>query len=125
LRLFQKIHDALHGGADGPPPLKALDPGQQAPVPVRTRMGTPADLAIVLDARAHRLQRGDDWRSSLTTLLALMDLADTPANRETLAHDLNLDIAGQDDAKAGAALHAALIQRLAENGAATTQDFYK
>ncbi|HEY0647191.1 DUF3597 family protein [Phenylobacterium sp.] len=117
MRLLQKIYDTLHGGADGPPPLKALDPERAVPVPVRTRMGTPADLAMILDERAARTGVGGNWRDSLSALLALAGLDDTDANRAHLAEDLNVDVSGLDATKADAALHAALIQRMADDDA--------
>lgn len=125
MRLLQRIYDALHGGADGPPPLKALSPDGPPPVPVRTRMGTPADVAMILDARARRTGHGGGWPESLTELLGLLDLADTAAERQALSEELNIDLSGLEGADTDAVLHAALIQRLADNDAVAPQDFFK
>jgi hypothetical protein len=125
MRLLQTIYDALHGGPDGPPPLHPQDAKQPQPVPLRTRMGTPADVAMILDVRAERLGRGATWRTSLAALLALLDQTDTEAHRADLADELNVAIDGLDAPEAEAALHAALIQRLANNDAIAPQDFFK
>lgn len=125
MRLLQTIYDALHGGPDGPPPLHPQHAGGPQPVPLRTRMGTPADVAMILDARAERYGRGATWRTSLAALLALLDQTDTDAHRAELADELNVDIDGLDAPEAEAALHAALIQRLANNDAIAPQDFFK
>lgn len=125
MRLLQRIYDALHGGADGPPALEPLDASRTPPVPVRTRMGTPADVAMILDERAARTGRGDEWRGSLTALLTLLDLPDTTAQRATLAEDLNVNVADLAPDDAAEALHAALIQRLSDNDALAPQDFFK
>lgn len=124
MNLLQKIYDGLRGGADGPPPLPPRDPDRTPQTPVRTRMGTPADVAIMLDARAERSGRGRDWRESLPALLALVGLEDSEATRRRLAEDLNLDLSAEPD-EADARLHAAFIQRLADNDALAPQDFYK
>lgn len=123
--LFQKIHDALHGGPDGPPELRALSPLGPPPVPLRTRMGTPADVAMILDTRAERLGFGAGWRASLPDLFALLGHENTAERRDDLAIELNIDTSGLSAADADAALHAALIQRVAENGALAPQDFFK
>ncbi|MBL8553467.1 MAG: DUF3597 family protein [Phenylobacterium sp.] len=125
MRLFQTLYDALHGGPDGPPPLHPHEAKEPLPVPLRTRMGTPADVAYILDAKAKRRGRGGGWRESLAELLTLLDHADTPTHRAALADDLNVDISDLAAADAGAALHAALIQRLANNDAIAPQDFFK
>jgi hypothetical protein len=125
MRLLQKIYDTLHGGADGPPELTPRDPDGPPPTPVRTRMATPADVAMILDARARRTGHGGGWRQSLTDLLSLMDLPDTGTQREALAGELNIATDGLDAAEAEAALHAALLQRLADNDAVAPQDFFK
>ena len=124
MRLLQKIHDALHGGADGPPPLPPLHAERAPPTPVRTRMGTPVDVALALDARAARTGQGGEWRGSLPALLAALGVDDTPVQRAELAEDLNLDIS-RAPAEAESRLHAALMQRLAGNDALAPQDFYK
>lgn len=88
-------------------------------------MGTPADVAMVLDTRAERVGFGTGWRTSLTDLMALLGFETTPQRRERLAADLNVDTAGLDPARRDRSLHAALIQRAAENDALAPQDFYK
>ena len=124
MRLLQKIHDALVG-PDGPPPLPPLSPDHMAPTPVRTRMGTPADVAVILDKRAADSGQGEGWRSSLEALFCVLDIDDSPADRAALARDLNVELDGADADDAEAMLHAALMQRLAENDAVAPQDFYK
>jgi hypothetical protein len=123
--MLQKIHDALVGGPEGAPPLKALNPYRTPPVPIRTRMATPPDVAIALDSRAAAKLSGRHWRRSLPALLAVMGVEDTAARRDALAGDLNLDLSGLARADADAALHAALMQRLAQTDVMAPQDFYK
>ena len=125
MRLMQKIYDTLRGGADGPPPLPPLHADRTPPTPVRTRMGTPADVALLLDAHAKRTGRGGPWRESLGALLAAVDVVDSAERRDELAEDLNVDVSDANPAEAEAMLHAALIQRLADNDALAPQDFYK
>lgn len=125
MRILQKIHDALSGGPEGAPPLKPLSSAHTPPVPIRTRMATPPDVALTLDNRAAAKLAGRNWRGSLPELLAVMDVEDTAGHRAELARDLNLDISGLAAGDAEAALHAALIQRLAQTDVAAPQDFYK
>ena len=125
MRLLQKIHDRLAGGPDGAPPLRPLSRRHTPPTPIRTRMGTPLDLALVLDDRAAAKLAGRHWRDSLPSLLCVMGIDDSADERARLARDLNLDLSGLAEPRAADALHAALIQRLAQTGVAAPQDFYK
>jgi hypothetical protein len=125
MRMLQKIHDAFTGPPQDAPPLPPRDLGRVPPTPVRTRMATPPDVAMILDARADRTGFGGGWRTSLPALFALIGLADTPESRRRMADDLNVDIDDADPDEADARLHAALIQRLAENDATAPQDFFK
>lgn len=125
MRMLQKIHDALVGPQRDAPPLPPRDRGRVAPTPVRTRMATPPDLAMILDARAARTGFGAGWRASLPALFALVGMADTPESRRRMANDLNVGIDDAAPEDVDARLHAALIQRLAENDAAAPQDVFK
>lgn len=101
---------AVEGGAHQPPPRE------------RTAMALPSDVALVLSARAEREGLGDGWRRSLDGLLELLRLDSSPDERAELASNLNL---GPDGARDDAILYEALIQRLAENGATASENFYK
>ncbi len=125
MRMLQKIHDAFTGAPSDAPPLPARDPHRVPPTPVRTRMATPPDVAMILDARAARTGFGSGWRDDLGALFALVGLPDTSESRRQTAESLNLDIDEDDPAETDARLHAAMIQRLAENDALAPQDFFR
>lgn len=125
MRMLQRIHDAFTGAPSDARPLPARDAHLVPPTPVRTRMATPPDVAMILDARAARTEFGSDWRDHLGALFALVGLPDTPESRRQTAESLNLEIDEDDAHETDARLHAAMIQRLAENDALAPQDFFK
>jgi len=105
-------------------PAAAAD-GQQPPPYERTAMALPTDVALMLQARAERVGLGDEWRRSLPGLLKLLGLEASVAERATLAAELNLAAGAPGSRRHDAALYEALMQRLAENGAAAPESFYK
>jgi hypothetical protein len=115
-------------GDDGLAPRDWVAPAandQQPPPYERTAMALPADVAIVLQARAEREGLGDAWRRSLEGLLTLLGLETSGKEREALAAELNLDAGEPGSRRHDAALYEALMQRLAENGAVAPESFYK
>ncbi|OHB28406.1 MAG: hypothetical protein A2790_15400 [Phenylobacterium sp. RIFCSPHIGHO2_01_FULL_69_31] len=126
MSLMHRIVERIFHGDNGLAPrdwAKAAEGGGHQPPPrERTAMAPPSDVALVLSARAEREGQGDDWRRSLDGLLELLHLDSSPEERAELAADLNLE---PDAARDDAVLYEALIQRLAENGAAAPESFYK
>ncbi|WP_296600057.1 DUF3597 family protein [Phenylobacterium sp.] len=100
--------------------------GDHQPPPYeRTAMAPPADVALVLAARAEREGLGDAWRRSLEGLLALLGIEDSARGRQALAGELNIDAGEPGTSRHDAALYEALMQRLAENGAVAPESFFK
>lgn len=126
MSLMHRIVERIFHGDNGLAPRDwaeaAARDGHQFPPRERTAMAPPSDLALVLSARAEREGLGDGWRRSLDGLLELLHLDGSPAERAELAADLNLEL---DAARNDAILYEALIQRLAENGTAAPENFYK
>lgn len=126
MSLMHRIVERIFHGDTGLAPREwaaaAETDGHQPPPRERTAMALPSDVALVLSARAEREGLGDAWRRSLDGLLALLHLDSSPEERAELAADLNLE---PEAAKDDAVLYEALIQRLAENGAAAPESFYK
>lgn len=126
MSLMNRIVERIFHGDNGLAPrdwAEAAEGGSHQPPPrERTAMALPSDVALFLSARAEREGLGDGWRRSLDGLLELLHLDSSPEERVELAADLNLEpAAARDDA----VLYEALIQRLAENGAAAPESFYK
>jgi len=124
MSLIRQIVDKVfHAEAPGLAHRTWAEPAEhrprQPPPYERTAMAAPTDVALMLDARAAREGRGAGWRGSLEELLAVLGLDGSAAERSALAAELNL--ADADDA----ALYEALVQRLAENGVAAPESFYK
>lgn len=126
MSLMHRIVERIFHGDNGLAPREWAEAAEggahQSPPRERTAMAPPSDVALVLSARAEREGLGDGWRRSLDGLLELLHLDSSPEERAELAADLNLEPeAARDDA----VLYEALIQRLAENGAAAPESFYK
>jgi len=122
-RILDKVFHASEAGVASrswAPPARG--DGHQSPPIERTAMALPSDLAAVLTARAEREGMGDEWRESLDGLLALLHVESSP---QDLASELNIDAAGLSRQRLDAAVYEALMQRLAENGAAAPESFYK
>jgi hypothetical protein len=126
MSLLRKILQTIfHADPESPPALRPLDETHQTPPIERTVMAMPSDVAAVLTARAKSEGVGDNWRTSLDGLLTLLHIDGTLEERKELAAELNIDAGEPGSSEHSAALHHALIQRLAENGAVAPESFYK
>src|SRR5687768_939119 len=117
MSLLSRIVDAVLPQYDpvsepaGPPPVQ-VEGSPPPQTPERTRMGTPSDVAMILDLRAEREGRGAGWREELDELLALMGVTASAEEKNQLAAELNVT---DDEEPRDAALHRALLLRLANN----------
>jgi translation initiation factor 1 (eIF-1/SUI1) len=84
-----------------------------------TATGTPAgsvDVEQVLTQLASQKGGGGNWKTSIVDLLKLLDLDSSLAARKELANELNIHVGADGTAEENIALHAGVMQKLAENG---------
>lgn len=128
MSLLSRIRDRLFYGETGLAGREwapARTDHLQAPPRERTAMAPPSDVAMILNLRAEREGLGDDWRRSISGLLTLLHIEDTPERRLELAAELNLDAGEPGSHRHDAALYEALMQRLSDNGVVAPESFYK
>ena len=74
------------------------------------------DVEQVLTQLASQKGGGGNWTTSIVDLLKLLDLDSSLAARKELANELNLHVGADGTAEENIALHAGVMQKLAENG---------
>ncbi len=76
----------------------------------------PVDVEAVLSQLADGKGGGGNWQESIVDLLKLLDLDSSLAARKELANELDVHAGEDGSAEENIALHAAVMQKLAENG---------
>lgn len=127
--IFSSIKDAIFG-SDEPEATTATKTASKAPSAPASGSGgfgradtkgeaiSEVDLEAVLDAKegADKL----NWRTSIVDLMKLVGLDPSYENRKELAHEMgDMDYSGK--AEENIALHAHVMNKLAENGAKVPQ----
>jgi Domain of unknown function (DUF3597) len=74
------------------------------------------DVGQVLTQMASQKGGGGNWQTSIVDLLKLLDLDSSLGARKELATELNVRAGADGSAEQNIALHAAVMQKLAENG---------
>ncbi|PPQ35227.1 DUF3597 domain-containing protein [Rhodopila globiformis] len=74
------------------------------------------DVGQVLTQMASQKGGGGNWQSSIVDLLKLLDLDSSLGARKELGNELNVHAGADGTAEQNIALHAAVMQKLAENG---------
>ena len=74
------------------------------------------DVEQVLTQLASQKGGGGNWQTSIVDLLKLLDLDSGLGARKELANELNLHVGADGSAEENIALHAAVMQKLADNG---------
>jgi hypothetical protein len=74
------------------------------------------DVEEVLTRLASQKGGGGNWTTSIVDLLKLLDLDSSLAARKELANELNIHVGADGTAEENIALHAGVMQKLAENG---------
>jgi len=94
------------------------DGGAAAPVAGGTpsSSGASVDVGQVLTQMASHKGGGGNWQTSIVDLLKLLDLDSSLNARKELANELNTHAGADGSAEQNIALHAAVMQKLAENG---------
>jgi hypothetical protein len=94
--------------------------GQPTTTPVSSAPTPPpagsVDVGQVLSQMASQKNGGGNWQTSIVDLLKLLDLDSSLSARKELANELNLHAGADGSAEQNIALHAAVMQKLAENG---------
>jgi hypothetical protein len=78
--------------------------------------GAAVDVGQVLTRMASQKGGGGNWQTSIVDLLKLLDLDSSLNARKELAKELNTHAGADGSAEQNIALHAAVMQKLAENG---------
>jgi hypothetical protein len=78
--------------------------------------GAAVDVGQVLTQMASQKGGGGNWQTSIVDLLKLLDLDSSLNARKELAKELNTHAGADGSAEQNIALHAAVMQKLAENG---------
>ena len=74
------------------------------------------DVEQVLTQLASQKGGGGNWQTSIVDLLKLLDLDSGLGARKELANELNIHVGPDGSAEDNIALHAAVMQKLADNG---------
>jgi len=74
------------------------------------------DVEQVLTQLASQKGGGGNWQTSIVDLLKLLDLDSGLGARKELASELNVHAGADGSAEENIALHAAVMQKLADNG---------
>jgi hypothetical protein len=74
------------------------------------------DVGQVLTQIASQKGGGGNWQTSIVDLLKLLDLDSSLNARKELANELNIHAGADGTAEQNIALHASVMQKLAENG---------
>jgi uncharacterized membrane protein len=74
------------------------------------------DVGEVLSQLAAQKGGGGNYKTSIVDLLKLLDLDSSLAARKDLANELNIHVGADGTAEENIALHAGVMQKLAENG---------
>jgi hypothetical protein len=74
------------------------------------------DVGQILTQMASQKGGGGNWQTSIVDLLKLLDLDSSLGARKELGNELNVHAGADGSAEQNIALHAAVMQKLAENG---------
>nr|WP_294521692.1 DUF3597 domain-containing protein [uncultured Rhodopila sp.] len=77
---------------------------------------SPVDVEQVLTQLASQKGGGGNWKTSIVDLLKLLDLDSSLSARKELANELSIHAGADGSAEENIALHAGVMQKLAENG---------
>jgi uncharacterized protein DUF3597 len=113
--IMEKIfHPAVAGtqasGGSSAPTGSAVSNAPTSPPPGSV------DVGQVLTQMASRKGGGGNWQTSIVDLLKLLDLDSSLNARKELANELNIHAGADGTAEQNIALHAGVMQKLAENG---------
>ena len=125
MSIFGSIMDKIfHPGAAGIAAASgstaASTSAPPTPAPVSNAPTPPppgsVDVGQVLTQMASQKGGGGNWQTSIVDLLKLLDLDASLGARKELANELNVHAGADGSAEQNIALHAAVMQKLAENG---------
>jgi len=103
--------------AQAAPQPSAAQPAQ-AQKPVMSEI----DVEAALRQMAQEKGGGGNWRTSIVDLLKVLDLDSSLQARKELANELNVHVAADGSAEENVALHHAVMEKLAQNGAKVPDD---
>src|SRR5271157_6070140 len=120
MSIFGSIMEKIfHSPAAGP---STRSDGTAAPstaaassAPTQPAAGS-VDVEQVLTQLASQKGGGGNWQTSIVDLLKLLDLDSGLGARKELANELNIHVGPDGSAEENIALHAAVMQKLADNG---------
>jgi Domain of unknown function (DUF3597) len=118
--IMDKIfHPGVAGTASASGGTAAPTSAPPTPAPVSSAPTPPppgsVDVGQVLTQMASQ-KSGGNWQTSIVDLLKLLDLDASLGARKELANELNVHAGADGSAEQNIALHAAVMQKLAENG---------
>jgi 3-oxoacyl-ACP reductase-like protein len=120
MSIFGSIMEKIFHPAAAAP---AAGDAAAAPGATAATTGSPAappagsvDVGQVLTQLASQKGGGGNWQTSIVDLLKLLDLDSSLAARKQLANELNIHVGADGTAEENIALHAGVMQKLAENG---------
>jgi Domain of unknown function (DUF3597) len=102
--------------AGGTPAAATADAAATAPAGAAPAAGPPVDVEQVLTQMASGKGGGGNWQTSIVDLLKLLDLDSSLNARKELGSELNVHAGADGTAEQNIALHAAVMQKLADNG---------
>jgi hypothetical protein len=110
-KIFHAPAAATAQANDTAAPATASTSGAPAAQPAAS-----VDVGAVLTALASQKGGGGNWKTSIVDLLKLLDLDSSLSARKELANELNIRAGADGSAEENIALHAGVMQKLAENG---------
>jgi hypothetical protein len=112
MSIFGSIMEKIfHPAAAAPAAGGAVASGSPSATPAGS-----VDVEQVLTQLASQKGGGGNWKTSIVDLLKLLDLDSSLAARKDLANELNIHAGADGTAEENIALHAGVMQKLAENG---------
>ncbi len=102
---------ATPAAATTPQPAQPVAPAA-TPAPAKQQV----DVGAVLTTIAAEKGGGGNWQTSIVDLLKLLDLDSSLNARKELARELNVHVGADGTSEENMALHAAVMEKLAENG---------
>jgi hypothetical protein len=109
-KIFHSSAPDASAGSSGQPTMTSVS---SAPTPPPAGS---VDVGQVLTQMASQKGSGGNWQTSIVDLLKLLDLDSSLNARKELANELNIHAGADGSAEQNIALHAAVMQKLAENG---------
>src|SRR5690348_3503512 len=112
--IMEKIfHPSAPGASTGGTATPTAAPVSNAPTPPPPGS---VDVGQILTQMASQKGGGGNWQTSIVDLLKLLDLDSSLNARKELGNELNIHAGADESAEQNIALHAAVMQKLAENG---------